>query len=529
MRIVSTEEMDRIEKMAEVEFGLSSELIDENVGIRAADFLYATYFNSTAPVSNPTGEIVVLVGKGNNGADGLSIARHLVNYNLHVRAFLIFNESECSAHLKKSLQLAKNFGVKISELKSIDQLQSYFRETQESFFVIDAIFGTGVRHPLPEIFSEVVTVANQYASTMISVDIPSGVAGNSGKTFGAAIEADCTLAVAMPKLGHYLSTGASLKGKLHVIPAGLPEKLMKGGQYHLLSKEIVYPYLSERYRQAYAYAHKNIFGHALVIGGSKGLTGPVILAARAALKVGTGQVTVVTWEKDYHELALRADPEMTIGLIPEDEDEQDRLIARTLKRYSSIVIGPGLGKSEESQKLIMKILKSYQGPVILDADAINALSLKESGDVLKARKSLTILTPHIGEFARFLGVDKEEVLDRPLYWLKKVIEEINCSILLKSACSYLGFPNGEIYFNDFPNDGMAKGGSGNVLSGLLVGLLAQNVPEKNSIHLGLVVHSLAGKYAALESGARSMTANSIINNLSKAFFELDEDLAQSRF
>lgn len=526
MRIVSSQEMKEIEKEAQQKYGLTESLVDENVGIRGADFLYRTYLKQQS-----YGEIVVLVGKGNNGADGLSIARHLKVYGLSLRAFLLYPESECSEPLLKALGLARNFGIKISEVKNVEQMVSYFRETQEQFFVIDAIFGTGVRHPLPVFFGDIITLANDYASIMVAVDLPSGIMGDTGKSAGFAIKADCTLAIALPKLGHYISTGASMKGGLKVIDAGFPPKLLSGGDKALLLPFDASQIFSDRNK----YAHKNIFGHALVIGGSFGLTGAILLAAMAALKVGAGQVTAVTWEKNYQELVARADPEMITGVIPEQEEAGEALL-KTLHRYNSIVIGPGMGKGPESRKVVLRVLSSYPGPVILDADAINALTLKEDGEFLSARKAPTVLTPHIGEFARFAGITKDEVLEKPIYWLKKLIDDTNCSILMKGACSYLGLPNGEVYFNDFPNDGMATGGSGDVLAGVLAGVIAQNTLDKinpmdyqnnkrfyESLCLGVVIHSLAGKHAALNLGKRTMTASSIIVHLSKAFFELEND------
>lgn len=375
-----------------------------------------------------------------------------------------------------------------------------------------------------------VNLVNEYSSVLVSVDVPTGISGDNGAMSGNAIEADFTLGVGLPKVCHYVGEGAIHTGVLAVIDAGFPSHLVEGGDKFVLSADHVSAELIARDK----FAHKNTFGHCLVVGGSHGMTGAVMMASQAALKVGTGLVTASTWEECYPELCSRIIPEIMTGLIPTEQDDVDDII-RELKRWDSIVIGPGLGRGARARETVLKVLNHFAGPVVVDADAIRVLRIDEDAEVLAQRKWPTILTPHMGEFADFARTEKEKVLENPMEYLKTMVDRTNCCILMKGACSYLGLPNGEIHINYFPNDGMASGGSGDVLAGILGGLLAQSPMEVKSsamfankeivyeaLKLGIVSHTLAGKHAVENEGARAMTAGSVISHLKHAFKELQE-------
>jgi len=524
MRVVNTEEMKAIEKATIEGMGFDESLILENVGLESASFIEDTFLQDAS-----YGELIVLVGKGSNGADGLAIARHLVNRGHSVRAFLLFSPEEFGEELNKQLKFARHFGVKVSEVRDTDQLESYFTQAAEEFFVIDAILGLGFRPPLSNYLFDVVNLMNEYASILVSVDVPTGINGDNGAMSGNALKADFTIAVGRPKVCHYVGEGAQHTGRLVVVDGGLPLSALEGGDKFLLSTYEVSAQLKLRDK----FAHKNTFGHCLIVGGSQGLTGAPMMASMAALKAGTGLVTASTWEDCYPEMCSRISPEIMTGLIPTEEDDVEDII-RELKRWNSIVIGPGLGKGERSRRTVLNLLNNFSGPVVVDADAINVLNITEDAQVLAQRKWPTILTPHIGEFASFAGIEKDMVLENPLGYLKSLVDKTNCCILMKGACSYLGLPNGEIFINYFPNDGMASGGSGDVLAGIIGGLLAQSPMEVKSsamfadksvvydaIKLALTAHTLSGKYAAKKSGARSMTAGSLIDHLGDAFNEIE--------
>ncbi len=525
MRVVGTEEMKMIEKKTIEEMGFSEELIIENVGVRGADFIEEAFLQKY-----PFGEIIVLVGRGNNGADGLSVARHLSNRGFSVRAFMLFSSDEYTEALKTQLEFAISFGVKINDVRDTDQLESYFTQTQDDFLVIDSILGLGYRPPLSNYLFDVVNLVNEYASVLVSIDVPTGICGDNGVMRGNAMKADYTMAIGLPKLCHYVGEGAIHTGQLVTISGGFPLIAMEGGDKFVLDPFLVSESLNSRDK----FAHKNTFGHCLVVGGSQGLTGAVLMASQAALKVGTGLVTASTWEESYPEMCSRQIPEIMTGLIPTEEPDVETII-RELKRWDSIVIGPGLGRSKRARETVLSVLNHFAGPVVVDADAIRVLNIEEDAQVLSQRKWPTILTPHMGEFADFAKTDKSKVLDNPMEYLKSMVDKTNSCILMKGACSYLGLPNGEIYINYFPNDGMASGGAGDVLAGILGGLLAQSPMEVksssmfankdvvyDSLKLGISAHTLAGKYAVQKKGARAMTAGSLIEHLGDAFREIED-------
>jgi ADP-dependent NAD(P)H-hydrate dehydratase / NAD(P)H-hydrate epimerase len=529
MRIVNITEMKEIESLARDKYFFDESLIIENVGVKGASVIQEKVLEH---VSNA--EIIFLIGKGNNGADGLAIARHLTTLGHHVRAFKLFNDQLCTSELKRQAQMADAYGVIINHVEDLSELEDYFHQLPANVIVVDAMFGTGVQLPLSNFIYDVINFINQNASYTIAIDIPSGVEGDSGFIQGNAIRANLTLAVALPKLGYYMADGARHVGDIEILDVGFPLEILEKGNKFLLGLEDIVDPITRRDK----FADKKIFGHTLVIGGSHGLTGAPVMASQAALKVGAGLITAATWEPQYQEFITRLIPEVMTGYIPLDTNKWPRLIA-DLNKYSAIVIGPGLARSTRARKLVLEILHNFDGPVVVDADAINVLSLKEDRDVFAVRNAPTVLTPHFGEFARFAGIDYDDLSRKPVHYLQQLVDQTNCTVILKGACTYLGFTNGDVYFNFFPNDGMATGGVGDVLAGILGGLLGQDPELKENqplinryenfnktVGLAVLIHSYAGHLAAQKLGVRAMTAVSIIDAFPDVFNSLDEKIAK---
>ncbi len=527
MRIVDIKEMKDIETQAKEEYFFDENLIIENVGVQGAAVIQKKILDNVTDV-----EILFLVGKGNNGADGLAIARHLTTHGNNVRAFRFFSEEDSTVELNKQAKMSEAYGVKINYIEDHGELEGYFSQLPGNIIIVDALFGTGVHLPLSNFLYDVINYVNENASYIVSVDIPSGVEGDTGFIQGNAVHANTTLAVALPKLGYYMADGARLVGEVEVLTVGFPFNVLNKGNKFLLDIGDVVDPITRRDK----FADKKIFGHTLVIGGSHGLTGAPVMASQAALKVGAGLITAATWEPQYNELLSRLIPEVMTGYIPLDTNKWPRLIS-DLNKYSAIVIGPGLARSTRARKLVLEILSNFSGPVVIDADAINVLNLDEDREVFSVRNAPTVLTPHFGEFARFSGVTIDELERRPVHYLKQLVDQTNCTVLLKGPCSYIGFTDGSVYFNFFPNDGMATGGAGDVLAGILGGLLGQdpelkeNQPLVNryenfnkTVGLAVLIHSFAGHLAAEKLGVRPMSATSIIESFPDAFKELDKQI-----
>lgn len=526
MRIVTQREMKELEQEAQKRFHFPEKLIIENVALRSAKAITEKLGEDIH-----AGDLIFLIGKGNNGGTGLAIARHMASMGHESRAFLLFDKNDSSQEVKEQLIISESYGVKTSYIDDVSKLEAYFQHSSAPKIIIDAIFGTGVRLPLSQFIYDVIHFINEAKAFTISLDIPTGVEGDTGFIQGNAIEADLTLAVALPKLGYYQADGAKLVGEIEIISSGLPKPIMdKGGDKFLITNNIKDELPEARNK----FGDKKLFGHTLVIGGSHGLTGALVMASTAALKVGAGLVTAATWEPQYQEFISRLIPEVMTGYVPIDQSKWGRLL-KDLNKYDSVIIGPGMSRSNRSRMLVLEILNNFSGPVVLDADAINVLTLKEDADVFKLRNAPTLITPHFGEFSRFTGIPIEEVNKEPFRHLREVIEQINCTVILKGPCTYLGLTNGKTYFNFSPNDGMATGGVGDVLAGILGGLIGQeaNLKKRDSLYniyenlnrtilMGIMIHTWSGQYAAEKNGVRPMTATSLIEAFPEAFKALDE-------
>jgi hydroxyethylthiazole kinase-like uncharacterized protein yjeF len=530
MRIVTHAEMKELEKLAQTKFHFPEKLIIENVSLLGAKAIV----DKLGPEIE-FGELIFLIGKGFNGGSGLAMARQLACMGHEPTAFVLFEEKDCSQEVKEQLKIAISYGVRVAHIDEVGALEDYFQQNSAPKIFIDAIFGTGVRLPLSQFLYDVINLVNEVKAYTISLDIPTGVEGDSGQIQGNAIIADLTLAVGLPKLGYYQAEGSKLVGEVEVIPSGLPKEIIdESGDKFLIDKDLKNDLPPARNK----FGDKKIFGHTLVIGGSHGLTGALVMSSTAALKVGAGLVTASTWEPQYQEFISRLVPEVMTGFIPNDQAKWGKLI-KGLDRYDSIVIGPGLARSLRSRALVLEILNNFSGPVVLDADAINVLNLKDDAEVFRMRNAPTLMTPHFGEFARFTGIPLEDVMKEPYVHLKDTIEAINCSVILKGPCTYLGFPNGKTFFNFSPNDGMATGGVGDVLAGILGGLIGQeaNLKKRDSLYniyenlnrtilLGVLIHTWSGKFAAEKFGVRPMSATSLIEAFPEAFKALDELLKE---
>ncbi|MBF0208667.1 MAG: NAD(P)H-hydrate dehydratase, partial [Oligoflexia bacterium] len=340
--------------------------------------------------------------------------------------------------------------------------------------------------------------------------------------------------------------GEQIKGALWVLEGGFPPSLLqrRGGEcsheaedrtagmsWMVVQKQFAKKQGSFLRPSESKWLHKNDFGHVLLIGGSPGCSGALALASMAALRVGAGLVTAMTHEHNYQELTAKIIPEIMTAVIPESENERTYWLNDLNQRYQAIVIGPGLGRGESTRRLVVEILSHYSGPAVIDADAVSVLRWADDSRLFTQRGALTLLTPHPGEWSTFTGVEKKILLDDPLSTLAVITESKGMAVLLKGPCTLVAHANGAVYFHDWPNDGMATAGSGDVLAGILVGLLGQNralhrrerrqnnilkgemIPECDLINLAISLHSFAGWLACEEQGAAFMSASSIINNL----------------
>lgn len=514
MRICNTDEIRELDQQAQDRYKIAPEVLMENAGRAAAEIFLETY-----PEAGLDSEILVFAGKGNNAGDAFVVARYLQNWNRKTRVFHLTQSYHGAA--AKNLVTLKEMGAKLTFLENGSALRDFLQQSNRAIHAIDGLLGTGLRGNVDGVFDDVITIINECIPHIFSLDIPSGVNGNTGTVEGRAIEAEMTVSFGFPKLGHFLPPGAALRGKLINIDISLPGVFKEQGDKVLLSRRPLAQLLKKRDK----YGHKNSFGHTFLLGGSLGKVGAISMAARACHRMGTGLVTASTWEECLPTLHAKL-PDETMAIAIDMEEARLERYRQQFIQFSSLVIGPGLGQTDASRKLLELILSMYRGPMVIDADALNLISTYRMHDHLIKRQAPTVLTPHPGEMARLLGWDKSRVVADPVQAVKEAVNLTHAVVLLKGAATLIASPDEKIYLNHYPNDGMATAGTGDVLAGMIGGLLGQSMNSFEAAQLAVYLHSLAGELAAKKKGHRSMTATDIIENIGEAFREIKEDVQE---
>lgn len=457
--------------------------------------------------------IVVFAGPGNNGGDALAVARMLAeqNYPVSVYLFNIHNHlsDDCSANKQRLLDSKR--------IKNFTEITLNFDppELPAGTVVIDGLFGSGLNKPLAGGFASLVKYINQSAATVVSIDIPSGLMceDNTYNIRSNIIKADVTLTLQQKKLAMMLADNQSYIGELHVLDIRLSPEFIRNteAQFRILEENDIRPKLLRRPD----FAHKGSMGNALLIAGSYGMAGAAVLAARACLRSGAGKVTVHTPRKNYAvmqtavpEAVMQMDHEETYFSEPVDTDD-----------FDAVGIGPGLGQQENTAIAMIAQIRRTQCPVVADADAINILANHRAW-VQQLPKGI-IMTPHPREFDRLVGGTSNGDYER-LMKARETAEHLYAYIILKGHYSALCLPDGRILFNSTGNSGMATAGSGDVLTGIITGLLARGYKEEDACSVGMYLHGLAGDLAARELGKESLIATDIIRFLPYAFKRLND-------
>jgi ADP-dependent NAD(P)H-hydrate dehydratase / NAD(P)H-hydrate epimerase len=449
---------------------------------------------------------IIFIGPGNNGGDGLALARLLKENRYDVTIHYV-NFTD-----KVSRDWTINFG-RLGKLKSI---RSEKLSTPDQFpiicagdIIIDAIFGSGLTRPVDGLAGEVIKKINSSDNTVISVDIPSGLfpEDNSQNTSENIVRANHTLSFQFPKLAFLFPENNCYTGEWHLLPIGLHPSTIRDTvtPYFLIEEKEISPLLKKRNK----FDHKGNFGHGLLIAGSEGKTGASVLSGKAALRTGIGLITCHV-PSDAHNVIHSSLHEAMVS-----SDENIKIISALpdLTPYSAIGIGPGIGTEIVTQEVVNKLLSDNIKPLVLDADAINILGLNKNW--LSSLPAGSILTPHPKEFERIAGKTGDS-FDR-LRTQISFSEKYNCIIVLKGANTSVSLPDGRVFFNSTGNPGMATGGSGDVLTGMILALLAQGYSSENAAITGVFLHGLAGDLAAEKFGYDSMIASDIIENIGNAY------------
>lgn len=478
---------------------------------RAAQLLYVN-FKNTFPASfqnlqSKQAYAIVLCGSGNNGGDGLVLARLMAEDGIEV-VVCHFSLGKKSADFEVNEQRLNAIGIQLHEITGVKSMP----EITPNSIVFDAIFGSGLNRPIEGQLVNVVQWINKQAAALkIAIDIPSGLfADDNSSNHGEILRANFTFTFQVPKYSFMLPDWANCVGDFKVIDIHLHPLFLAQvpTSNYFITPQILQVFLKSRAK----FSHKGTFGHCLVIAGSEGKLGAAILASSAALRSGTGLVTLASTKKGV-ELAVVHQPEI-MGLVNTDKEESIAYI-NDYSAYSSIAIGPGLGLNERTEALVKHAIQSGKASVI-DADALNCIAANKTWLHFLAPNS--ILTPHPKEFDRLFGDSKTSELRLQVARRKAV--ELKVVIVLKGAHTAICCPDGLVFFNSTGNSGMATAGSGDVLTGLIGGLMAQGYSAKQAAILGVYLQGLAGDIGAELSSTEALLATDIIENIGKAFTTL---------
>ena len=451
-------------------------------------------------------KMVFFAGPGNNGGDALAVARMLSQRGYHVEVFLFNTKGKLSEECQTNLERLKMCGsVYFTEIST----QFDPPELTESHVVIDGLFGSGLNKPLSGGFAAVVKYINASKAQVAAIDIPSGLMGedNTYNIRQNIVHADVTLSIQLPKLSFLFPENEDVVGEWELLDIGLKQSYIDAtaSPFSILGEEVIRPIIKPRKR----FAHKGSFGHGLLIAGSYGMAGASILSAKACLRSGIGLLTVHT-PIHNHDILQISVPE---AIVQTDIHERYFAQPTDLSRYKAIAIGPGLGQEEDTALAMMEQIQGSNLPIILDADAINILSTHRNW--LSRLPKRCILTPHLGELERLIGkcMDTYERLTK----VKELAAYLQSYIIVKGAWTTIVTPEGEYFFNPTGNPGMATGGSGDVLTGILLALVAQGYSREEACKLGVYIHGLAGDIAAEEMTETGMISSDIINALPNAW------------
>ena len=532
MKVLTAEQMREADRLTTDRYGVTSLQLMENAGAAVADYLWQA-FPDLSSLS-----ILVLCGRGNNGGDGFVVARRLRERSAPPRVLLFAEPSTVRGDPGVNLRLWREAGGELRSVTSGAEWAAAREILGEVDLIVDALLGTGLKGPVESLLASVIEDVNAWRDrrgfhvrgarprSVVAVDMPSGLPSGAEDFGGPVIHADATVSFTAPKVGQLLSPRADSVGKLLVRDIGTPRGLLDDDPtlklHWLEAGEFCSLPLVRK-----ADAHKGSFGHALIVAGSVGKSGAAVLAGRAALRVGAGLVTVAT-PADVLPVVAAGMPEMMTapllateaGTVSSCNLDHDAL-SQLARDKSALAMGPGLSTNHETQQFIRAALQKLSLPVILDADGLNAFA--GHADELRTRKpELLAVTPHPGEMARLVDTTAQNVQGQRLEIALEAARRWQAFVILKGFHTILATPDGRAYVNTTGNAGMATGGTGDVLTGMLAGLTAEFGAEKweRVLGLGVYLHGLAGDVASERVGQAPLVASDVIDALPEAYARL---------
>lgn len=513
--------MRQIDEKTIVDIGIPAMLLMERAGVVTAGHIMEKF--------SPR-DVCVLSGPGNNGGDGIAVARELYNNGFNVRIFIASHMEGLNEDCRFQYKIAERAGIEIifkSNIKEADLRDS---------LIVDALFGTGLNKPVKDAIAKTIDAVNSRDRSVVSVDIPSGISADNGEVLGRAVRANMTVTFGLPKCGHLLYPGKDHTGELFVENIGFPYQFLNSDSIRcdLVEKAFMSRLIPERP----PYAYKGNFGHVLVVGGSIGHTGAALMAAKAAMRTGSGLVTIGVPLSLMGSYQNGVTEEMTLPLADKGKGNFSKKCINDIldfaeRRCDVIAIGPGMGVDGDTVEIVREVIANSPVPVVVDADGINSLAQMKYQDrisALNTSASPVIITPHTVEMARMLSDGKSNMTTKCVAIERNRIEtassfaaEATTYVVLKGVPTVTADPEGNTFLNPTGSPSMATAGAGDVLTGVTASLIGQGLPPLYATILGVYLHGLTGEIAASKTGLHSTVASDLIQNISPAIAFLMND------
>ena len=499
MKISNVNEMRNLDRRAIEEYGITQEILMENAG-------QAAYFTILKEFGIKNKNFVTFCGAGHNGGDGLVVTRKIYSNGGKVTVFILGDRSKFQGAAKQNFDIVSKLQINVIDLHDV----SLALETiNKSDAIIDAIFGTGLDREVKGKYEDVVNMINASRKTVFSIDIPSGINGDTGQVMGTAVKADYTTTFGLPKIGNLLYPGFEFGGKLSVTHISFPPVMQNSNHLKIATNDP--KSIPARDKNT----HKGSFGKVLFIAGSSNYLGAPYFSAMSFLKAGGGLSYLATPDNlvasignKGSEIVFFPQKHTPSGSISLENKQQ---LLKFSENVDMVVIGPGLSLNSETQKLVRELCAEIKKPLLIDGDGISAVA--NDWECIKNREAPTILTPHLGEMARIVGQSIEDISTNKINVLQNTAQELNATIVLKGAHSLIGYPDKNVFINLSGNPGMATAGSGDVLTGTIAAMYGLGFLINDAVSMGVFLHGFAGDLAAKDKGEDGLIASDIMDQL----------------
>lgn len=504
MILVSGNQMKEIDKKT-IDSGVSGLKLMETAGTKVFEAIQKE-------IEDQSQSVLIVCGAGNNGGDGYVVARKLLLQFISVKVYSTVNPDKLKGDAQKNYQRYKEMGVNVLQYNH-DNIEEFKKDVRQSHIIVDAILGTGLRGPVNDNIKSLINIINHSTKKIFSVDIPSGINAENGQSYGEAIQAYKTITFQLPKLGCVLYPGAKHTGELIVEDIGIPQEIIdkEHSSIYSIEEKLIKSIIKPRQKDI----HKGNCGKLLIIAGSKGMAGAAVLTAKSAVRSGVGIVKVMVSE-DINDILQISVPEAMSIPIKDLENIED--ITENLIDYNTIAIGPGLGTHKNIIKIIQNMIEKTDQPIVIDADGLNAIG-HNAHKVFKKNNNI-IITPHPGEMSRLTGLDIKYINENRIEVTRKFSKEWGIIVILKGARTIIGLPDGMVFVNTFGNSGMATGGSGDALTGIIASFCAQGIQAKNAAIAGVYIHGKSGNIMSKQYGEYGLCASDLTIGVALAIKEL---------